>query len=59
VHEPGSGGDAWSLVEIDDTVSEGDPRLREALRPLTDKIARARLLGSYAKPLAPATGEGR
>jgi chorismate mutase / prephenate dehydratase len=53
MHEPGSGGDAWCLVEIDDKVSDGDQRLRQALAALGDKIARARSLGSYAKPFAP------
>jgi hypothetical protein len=59
VHEPGGGG-VWCLVEIDDMVGDGDQRLRQALRPLGDKIGRARSLGSYAKPFAPAApGEGR
>jgi chorismate mutase / prephenate dehydratase len=53
VHEPGGEG-AWHLVEIDDMVSDGDQRLRLALKPLGDKIARVRPLGFYAKPLAPA-----
>jgi chorismate mutase/prephenate dehydratase len=53
MHEPGSGSDAWCLVEIDDKVSDGDQRLRQALAALGDKIARARSLGSYAKPFAP------
>jgi chorismate mutase len=50
-HEPGGEG-AWHLVEIDDMVSDGDQRLRLALKPLGDKIARVRPLGAYAKPLA-------
>ncbi len=61
-HEP-DGEAAWNLVEIDDGVRDGDPRLAEALAVLGDHIARVVDLGSYAKPIAPAAlglrGNGR
>jgi chorismate mutase / prephenate dehydratase len=47
------GGSAWNLLEIDDMVSEGDPRLAKALAPLA-MVLRVAHLGSYPKPLAPA-----
>jgi chorismate mutase / prephenate dehydratase len=46
-------GTAWNLLEIDDMVSEGDPRLAKALAPLS-MVLRVAHLGSYPKPLAPA-----
>ncbi len=61
-HEPGGEG-AWNLIEIDDGVAEGDPRLAKALAALGDRIARVTHLGSYAKPIPAAAlglrGEGR
>jgi chorismate mutase / prephenate dehydratase len=47
------GGGAWNLLEIDDMVGEGDPRLAKALAPLA-MVLRVAHLGSYPKPLAPA-----
>ncbi|MGO8916157.1 MAG: chorismate mutase [Stellaceae bacterium] len=62
VHEPDGDG-AWNLVEIDDGVSDGDPRLAQALATLGDRIARVAYLGAYAKPFEPAAlglrGSGR
>jgi chorismate mutase / prephenate dehydratase len=58
-YEPGGEG-AWNLVEIDDGVADGDPRLAKALASLGDRIARVQHLGTYAKPLAPAAlGQGK
>ncbi|HXZ01732.1 MAG TPA: chorismate mutase [Stellaceae bacterium] len=51
VHEP-EGEAAWNLVELDDGVGDGDPRLAKALELLGDRIARVAHLGSYAKPFA-------
>jgi chorismate mutase / prephenate dehydratase len=54
---------AWNLIEIDDSVGDGDPRLAKTLATLGERIARVAHLGFYAKPFAPAAlgakGEGR
>jgi chorismate mutase / prephenate dehydratase len=57
-HEP-HGSSVLHLVEIDDLVPPGDPRLAKALQPLGDRVARVAHLGGYARPLAPAALEGR
>jgi chorismate mutase / prephenate dehydratase len=51
-YEPGGEG-AWNLLEIDDGLVEGDPRLAGALASLGERIARIARLGSYARPFAP------
>ena len=50
LHEP-SGGIALSLVELDDMVTEEDPRLAQALRLLGEQVTRVAHLGYYAKPI--------
>jgi hypothetical protein len=47
------------LVEIDDLVSPGDPRLVRALQPLGDRVTRVAHLGAYARPVAAAALDGR
>jgi chorismate mutase / prephenate dehydratase len=44
----------WSLVELDDMVAAGDPRLARALALLGERVAGIAHLGGYAKPLPPA-----
>jgi chorismate mutase/prephenate dehydratase len=41
---------AWNLVEIDDLVTADDARLRKALAPLAERVARVTNLGAYARP---------
>jgi chorismate mutase / prephenate dehydratase len=55
-HEPAGAG-ALKLVEIDDLVTAGDPRLANAWQPLGDHVVRVVHLGAYARPLAPAVLE--
>lgn len=43
----------WSLVELDDMVAAGDPRLARALTLLAERVAGIAHLGGYAKPLPP------
>jgi chorismate mutase / prephenate dehydratase len=50
---------AWNLVEIDDLVTPDDARLRKALAPLAERVARVTHLGAYARPLAPAALAGK
>jgi|HubBroStandDraft_1064217.scaffolds.fasta_scaffold71313_1 chorismate mutase/prephenate dehydratase len=57
-HEP-HGSSALHLVEIDDLVSPGDPRLLRALQPLGDRVTRVAHLGAYARPVAAAALDGR
>ncbi len=56
-HEP-PGVPALNLVEIDDFVLAEDDRLRQALRPLGERVARVMYLGAYARPLSPAALAG-
>ncbi len=56
-HEPG-GAAALNLVEIDDLVRTDDDRLRQALQPLGERVARVMHLGAYARPLSPAALAG-
>jgi chorismate mutase / prephenate dehydratase len=57
-HEP-HGSSVLHLVEIDDLVSPGDPRLVRALQPLGDRVTRVAHLGAYARPVAAAALDGR
>jgi chorismate mutase/prephenate dehydratase len=57
-HEP-QGASALYLVEIDDLVLPGDPRLAKALQPLGERVARVAHLGAYARPFTAAALEGR
>src|SRR5216684_3976810 len=50
---------AWNLVEIDDLVTVDDARLRKALAPLGERVARVTHLGAYARPLTPAALAGK
>jgi chorismate mutase/prephenate dehydratase len=56
-HEP-HGSSVLHLVEIDDLVSPGDPRLIRALQPLGDRVTRVAHLGAYARPFAAAALDG-
>jgi chorismate mutase/prephenate dehydratase len=57
-HEPHGAG-ALHLVEVDDLVLPGDPRLAKALQPLGERVARVAHLGAYARPFTAAALEGR
>lgn len=58
LHEP-PGEPAWHLLEIDDHVPAGDPRLQQALKQLGEPVGRVAHLGGYARPFAPAALEDR
>jgi chorismate mutase / prephenate dehydratase len=45
--------EVWHLIELDDLVRRGDPRLIAALRPLGVTVGDVRISGSYARPLPP------
>ena len=49
----------WNLVEIDDLVTVDDARLRKALAPLAERVARVTNLGAYARPFTPAALAGK
>jgi chorismate mutase / prephenate dehydratase len=57
-HEP-DGASVLHLVEIDDLVPPGDPRLAKALQPLGDRVTRVAHLGGYARPFTAAALDAR